>query len=88
MPKQRSIKPTGKKKPKQKPFKVMLYDSFERIWIDLGKGHDFVSQTRAFSKRDELNKKEFKTLTPSRDHYGVMRMNKTGTKGSEISCVC
>lgn len=80
------IKPTKKTPSPKVTYKVMLRDYFEGEWADLGKeDYTFEEKGEALKRRDELNLREFKTVTPSYDHYGVVEM--TGKEmGKEIEC--
>ena len=78
------------KKTKPRPvkitYKVMLRDYFENEWADCGtEGYVFDIKEDAIKRRDELNLREFKTTTPSFDHYCVVEMT-SKHKGQEIDC--
>jgi hypothetical protein len=67
-----------------KPYRVMLYDSFDREWVEFGAiEQDDVNAALKF--RDEQNLKQFGSTNPSHDHWGVLAMQ-TNTRGSEIRC--
>lgn len=77
--------PSKETQPLKIIYKVMLIDYFESEWIDLGKEYDFENKDLAIQKRDKCNLREFKSITPSYDHYGVIEM-KNGVRDHEIDC--